>query len=188
MTLEEQADELLRDHQLFHDSFQICHFIVGKAGNAFGRYRQCLREIDARRRRQREIDRALRRATLKLNQIRCYPMTPEAKIDQEEIEEQLADMRACSAGIERELAQFVAIASSLKRELGDLDEEKRYALEAEHWVAVLGGRLRAELIATGTVSTDTMMTIAALPDDLRERVLELPASLKDRFPNFLLEE
>lgn len=188
MTLEQQADELLKDHQLYHDSFQITHFIVGKAGNVFGRYRQCLREIDARRRRQREINRELRRTLLRLARLQGTPLTPEAAIDQEEIEERLEEMHIASAGIDRELAQFVSIAASLKRELGELDEEKRYALEAEHWVTVLTSRIRAELVSTGSVATDTMLTIVALPEDLRDRVLALPAALKERFPNLLLEE
>lgn len=188
MTLESQADELLKDHQLYHDSFQIQHFIVGKAGNAFGRYRQCLREIDARRRRQKEIDRELRRTLIRLARLQNTPMTSEAGIDQEEIEERLEEMHVAQAGIERELSQFVAIAASLKRELGELDEEKRYALEAEHWVTVLVSRIRAELVSTGSVSTDTLLTVVALPDDLRDRVLALPAALKERFPNLLLEE
>jgi hypothetical protein len=84
----------------------------------------------------------------------------------------------------REFAWFLGVARKLKVSLGELTEERRAALEAEHWVTKLREQAASDFQATGRISAGTWSAIASLPAALKDPIL-LDAVNK---PSRLVEE
>ncbi len=72
---------------------------------------------------------------------------------------------------DREYRLLVKLARELKGRIGDIDEGKRAALEADYWVTKIKMMLALDYFAYGRPSREAMDMIAMLPRGMRPMVL-----------------
>lgn len=156
------VDELLLDHQGDHSQRQIDSFIVGDSGgSAYGAYKQCLRELDARH------------ATL-------TGMADDIETQRMELRQRergLASTLKSQAEVQREQDRFLVHARALKAQIGELTPQKRVALDDGMWVQRLRFMLALDVFTMGGPSHGTAETIFKCPPGMRAAIL---AGLGDR--------
>lgn len=168
----------LSDFQGGMSQFQDDYLVTVRAGlTDYGQYKQALREMMTRVRSlkqayedmellrvdmdewQHELSRLAlgeferRRHEIKLNG---------AKIDLVFIEKRISELEA-------EFSRFWQQAQVLKEKVGDLDPDKRRALEADYWKHLL---LERYVIQQGRVDDKLLRDVAAMPGDVRAELLE----------------
>lgn len=167
---------LLKDYQRYHSEFQIDNFIVGNAGDNWASYKQCLREIKTRKQEIKINKQKIELAGLEykaLKRKRFFKFTKysrlKIKFAIENGKENLFEMREDLRDIERELDRFVKIAFKLKKQIGDLNFEKRAALESNSWLNKARFLSLIDSITNhGQPSRATVEFIFALPNHLQQ--------------------
>jgi hypothetical protein len=165
---DETIKYLLGDYRSAHSEFQINNFIIGGEVDDWARYRQALREIDARYKSLISKKDDLELFDLKKKWFR---FGKKARIEKR-IRQRMRD--ALLNGIqetERELKIFVEIALKYKEKFGDIDHIKRQILEADSWRQKAIKMAAVDLIVGGRLSQPTVGLILSLPQKDRENVL-----------------
>lgn len=175
MSLYDEVEELLKDHQPFHSELQIDAFITAKAGGTpFGQYKQSLRELASRwsTMRERYLERASIEGELNVLESSERMTDREAQIEhirksirQKELERTIADA-------EREFVRFLQHAKALKAELGELTDERRRAMELEFWEHQLKTQIAVSLLQSGRIPATILEMLPYLPDGPRDALLE----------------
>lgn len=165
-------EKLLGDYVPNHSDYQIDHFIIGKSGDAWAQYKQCLREIAGR------WDNLLTlREDLELFDLagarpkKFWHCRAAVRIAAARHERKRAALAQSIHHTERELARLVALAVKLKKRIGAIDDEKRAQLEAASWQHKARRMAGIDLFLTGHLSHATMELLLALPDGPRDSVL-----------------
>ena len=173
-------EELLADHQGGHSDLQIERFITIKGNwTAYGRYKQCLREIDGRHRGLQELREEAELAALDLQDAaRWLGSETEGTADhtrrriaRDRQQRRLDQTRRAIAEQERELQRFVELATELKQQLGELTPRRRSELERELWAVRTRAMVALDLFTSGSLSTATAELLIALPADIRRPIL-----------------
>ena len=183
--IEDVIKGLLKDHQPAHSEYQIDHFIIGKSGDAWAQYKQCLREISARW----DSLQTLREDLELLDAESGFEFWRLKKPSAARIAAARKDRRRAAllqsvATTERELEQFVDRAQQLKAAIGDVDDVRRGQLERASWYATARKTAAVEMFCAGTVSKPTMEFILSLTPNERFLILQ---ELKKRAPEIILE-
>jgi len=173
MTTSDDLDihQLLCDHQPGHSAFQIAHFIVTRGNwTPWGKYRQCLRELDRRRAGIEQLEHELEIAALDLADLArrwSFRATTRRRraLERRQLTRKMRDLRLQLRDVRRELNVFLAIARSLKATLGELTQEQRAALEEETWRTKLRGMAALDLATQGRISEPTLSLLLATPHD-----------------------
>lgn len=184
--------ELLKDHQLYHSSFQIDNFITVRAGETqFGQYKQTLRELFKRYRGLKElyVSRELLRVDIEeleytnatgFVQRRNDINLTKYRMDIEDLERNISDT-------EREFSRFYAQADALKAQIGELTLEKRDQLDQEMWVHKLKTMVAVDYITKGRIGENALTFIRSIPKEIRKPLLSEikdQTTLLDWFDNF----
>jgi hypothetical protein len=184
-----RIDELLADYQHFHSTLQMQAFITGRAGlgKPWGMYLQALRELKKRRDDLQQMDINQRRLALQIAELdgtkrpwfrsfwrllagELYRQREQLKL--EELRNAMKEARLVRSDVQREFNEFYDQADKLKTELGPLTPEIRHQLDCEQWAHNLRASALLELLATDSMSTNTLEFLAAAPAELREKVLQ----------------
>ncbi len=174
-------DELLKDYQGRHSTFQIDNFIIGKQGDRWSRYKQALREISNRYQSLMDLKEDLEL----FDMARCWRWRSlfgkRARIWKKRRIRSRAAMVENISETERELKRFVWLATKLKRDIGNLDKEKRAVLEADSWRQKSLRMAGIDLLVNGRIGQPTMELILALP--VREQTEVLGVLAPDAKPD-----
>lgn len=173
--------ELLSDHQGGHSDLQIEQFITVKGHwTTYGRYKQCLREIDKRHRGLVDLREEAELAAMDLMEAE-EPATlavtdtrerTRLRIARDRQQRQLDQIQQTIAETERELHRFVAIASELKPQVGELTPERRNELDRELWSVRVRAMVALDMFTQGGLSPATAELLIALPAEIRKPILE----------------
>lgn len=181
--MDETVKHLLEDYQAAHSEFQIKNFIIRGEVDDWARYKQALREIDARSKNLAAKRDDLELFDLKKKRFRFGKKARIEKGIRERVKEALLN------GIqetEREMKVFLEIAIVLKKKFGKIDPVKRQVLEACSWKAKALRMAGVDFIVGGRLSQPTIGLILTLPKRDQVEVLTMisPKNLKD--PHHLL--
>ena len=171
----EKIKDLLADYQPKHSEFQIIHFIVGKAGDNWAKYKQALREIKSRV----EALQNLKEDQLLLENPKkeMFPAIRKStkvfrRIAKDRRDRQLASVNLEIEHTERELETLIKIAEPLKRHFGEVDRFKRKSLEANSWFNKARQMAALDMyINRGQLSERSMEMILALPAKARAQIM-----------------
>lgn len=159
--------DLLADHQEFHSTLQLDHFItIRSGGTLYGCYKQSLRELHSRLHslRQRYIER--RKLELKLEKA--------DDIKALEIRWRIDSINRETPDAEREFIRFYGQAAAIREALAadgirfPLDAEARDHLDRQMWAHRIRCMAAVEFIAQGRLSAGTIEVLQALPSDMRK--------------------
>lgn len=183
--LRDQIEELLCDHQHFHSSLQIDHFIVSASGKTlYGMYRQALRELEGRYKaiRQRYLKKhRLERHIEKLSKLEDQDLVRIGKeLDLEDLERVIEDS-------ERELVRFFLHAKRLKAELGPLTPAKRVEMEQVYWATEFRSQIAVSLLSGNGVPRGVIEYLPHLPIPLREVIINSisnPGEVQEWYLNY----
>jgi len=178
----ETMERLLADHQMFHSDFQISEFILNgdACGNVYGMYRQCLRELDKRKRVLRQLYIERERKMLDLSDIKAQSTMPMGKrvktlahlaLDARELELQLEDLQAHIKDTEREFQNFFTYAIRLKEELGELTPARRDELDREMWAHRAKVMAALDLLTVRHFQEKTFRMINSFPSHQRDSLV-----------------
>jgi len=178
------VDTLLSDYQSRHSDFQIDNFIIGKQGDNWSMYKQCLREIH-----MRSTSLVTLKEDLELMDIERwkwkFSISKKSKIRKKRRARVRNELVKSINETERELKRFVSLAKKLKRKIGELSYEKRAVLEADSWLQKARRMAGMDmLINRGQISQTTLEMIVALPPRERKSILYEIANGPD--PNRLI--
>ena len=174
--------ELLKDHQLYHSSFQMDNFITVRAGETqYGQYKQTLRELFKRYRGLKELYVARELLQIDIEELEYNNATGFVKrrndinlakhrMDMEDLERNISDT-------EREFKRFYAQADVLKAQIGELTPEKRDKLDQEMWVHKLKTMVAVDYITKGRIGENALTFIRSIPKEMRKPLL---AEIKDQ--------
>ena len=172
-------EELLADHQGGHSDLQIERFITIRGNwTAYGRYKQCLREIDGRHHGLQDLREEAELAELDLQDADHLVSETEGSADhtrrriaRDRQQRRLDQTRRAIAEQERELQRFVELATELQQQLGELTPERRSELERELWAVRTRAMVALDLFTQGSLSPATAELLIALPADIRRPIL-----------------
>ena len=168
--IEKNIEILLSDFRALHSEYQIENFIIGGQGDAWAKYKQCLREIANRHESLLNQKESLEHFDLK----RCwYGFGKVARIKKSARSRLRKTMINGIAEIERELERFISLAIELKNQLGEIDERKRAELEAGSWRFKALRMAGIDLLVNGRIGHPTMDLILMLPEKDRGGVLKI---------------
>lgn len=174
-------ERLLADHQPGHSAFQIAHFIVTRGNwTPWGKYRQCLRELERRRGAIEQLEHELEIAALDLTDLArrwSFRATTRRRrmLERRQIARRMRDLRLQLRDVRRELAVFLAIAKALRKRIGPLTPERRARLEAETWHERIGIMAAIDRLTNrGAPSASTQELFLALPPADRARIAGPP--------------
>ena len=182
-------DELLKDFELYHSDFQIDNFIIGGQGTDWFQYKQCLREIKSR---VESLDSATEQMALFeigrksiRGKIKLFFMgSIRRKIFLNSETRQAAAMAQNIRDTRRELDRFVGLAKKLRARIGEIDSDRRQALESEGWYQKALHMAAVEIYTAGGPSKQTVEFILSLPMEYRKSIL---TNLKSVKPERILE-
>ena len=192
-------DALLDDEQLFHSTYQLTHFIVGKGGTPYGQYKQAVRELSQRvgalrglfvRGKQMEL--RAKKLALAMSE---NPTCDEDRLKHEELhlEQSQETWNRCSLeqsikDTYREFTVLFELAASLKEQIGTLTDEVREELEANQWKYNTQFHIAMDMISHGAVSKQTWSLIMSLASEDRAELIQ-PAGTQpiEYFRNWLLK-
>lgn len=159
---------MMKHHRRFHSPFQIRHFIVGRAGTAWGQYQQCLREIHTRRMSTVDDIKRMRNS-----------------IEEERTEIALAIKERCD-----ELDIFIELAKNLSDQIiaehGELTPETIDRLDADLWMHRLRISAATDLFRFGSVSSETIELMLSCPIEMRKDLLDEVQNDKEGLKAFAL--
>jgi hypothetical protein len=174
---------LLKDHQLYHSSFQMDHFITVRAGETqYGQYKQTLRELFKRYRGLKElyVGRGLLQVDideLEYNFTKTKFDTRRKKINLAKHYMDMEDLERNILDTEREFKRFYAQANALKALIGELTPEKRGKLDQEMWAHKLKTMVAVDYITKGRIGENALTFIRSIPKGMRKPLL---AEIKDQ--------
>lgn len=166
------SKELLVDHRTLESAFQIDHFVIGRAGDEWGRYQQALRQIDT-------LESAIVEDRLIIAELKHEILV--ANPERSAIEkarttanvERLARAERVIVEKLRNLEHLKSIAAPLQDSIGELDEGRRYELDRGLWEYRLKMRAAIDVLMAGGVSRETLELMIACPIDMRARLVGL---------------
>ena len=175
--------QLLKDHQLYHSSFQMDNFITVRAGETqYGQYKQTLRELFKRYRGLKELYVARELLQVDIDELshnhsstdfvfrRKNINLAKYRMDMEDLERNISDT-------EREFKRFYAQADALKAQIGELTPEKRDMLDQEMWAHKLKTMVAVDYITKGRIGENALTFIRSIPKEMRKPLL---AEIKDQ--------
>lgn len=169
-------EELLNDYEKYHSAFQIEHFIVGKQGNTFGRYRQALRELHGRHHNVRDMFLRIEELRLRIAGLERWRWLPWGRGLRRNrlarLRMELAEAEESMSHGKVEYEHFLEIARALKTELGGMPPARRRELEEDYWFARFRKMAAVSLMATGHVDPTLLDSILSLPPARRMRLLD----------------
>lgn len=186
-----EVETLLLDHEKYHSSFQIDHFITSKAGGTtYGMYRQALREMGKRyenlKRQYIEHKRAnIDRAELEhdIKRAKGADGRPLSKFDLErkklDLTEKVMEHEAAervTQDLTREFLRFLGQAQALKKELGPISALTRKVLDRAMWVHKMKQKVALDLWANGRLTSNVLDNIMVLPFDDQQKVLDFASN------------
>lgn len=172
---ENTIEQLLADHQAGHSELQIDRFIIEKGNwTPYGRYKQALREIDSRHASLQAMREDAEIAELELRSVLAWfrRLTRRGQIANARQRRKLEGIRRVMATQQRELDRLVTLAAGLKEQIGELTDERRAELDAELWAVRTRAMLALDLFAGGRPSPGTAELLVALPEEIRQPILE----------------
>jgi len=168
---------LLNDHREKHSYFQIENFIIGCQGSDWFQYRQCLREIKARWETLEMLKEDLILMQIpKPSKFRFFVKSDRMKkrIMKRREARKISSLTENISEVEREIKKLINLALKLKKSIGDIDDEKREALEADSWYQKARKMAAVDIMVHGGISKQTMDFILSLPKaDLKNILLEI---------------
>jgi len=181
-------DELLKnDLENRHSNFQISNFIIGKQGDPWAQYKQCLIEIKGRLDNLEKLKEDAEILKIKMEEKRFYFPTKnnviKKRLRKRRADRQLQNILSDIIGTEREMEAFINLAKKLKEEIGELTEEKRYQLETKSWAAKGLKMAAIDILASGRISNQTYDFLFALP---KESMVDIIRKLSSKKPMELL--
>jgi len=182
-----QIKNTLLDYEKNHSIFQIDNFIIGKQGDLWAQYKQCLREMRGRIDNLEVLNGELELIKIEIASFKlCWPSKTAIKKKRMKKVWKKRKLEVIAANIidtEREAVRFAEIAEKLKGELGEITPERRYQLETESWKNKGIKMAAIDILATGRISNQTYDFIFSLP---KESQLELFSKLSAKQPMALL--
>lgn len=175
MSLYDEVEELLKDHQPFHSELQIDAFITAQAGGTrYGQFKQALREIASRWAglRGRYVEREQLLGELKVLQSSDRMTDRDGQIELARKSIQLDELERSIRDGEREFARFKQHGDALKKEIGELTPERRRELELEFWEHRLRTQIAVSLLSSGRVPATIIEMLPFLPDGPRDAIEE----------------
>jgi hypothetical protein len=175
--------KLLKDHQLYHSSFQMDNFITVRAGETqYGQYKQTLRELFKRYRGLKElyVGRGLLQVDIderEYNFTKTKFDTRRKKINLAKHYMDMEDLERNILDTEREFKRFYAQADALKAQIGELTPEKRDKLDQEMWTHKLKTMVAVDYITKGRIGENALTFIRSIPKEIRKPLL---AEIKDQ--------
>lgn len=164
------SKELLADHRALESEFQIDHFVIGRAGDDWGKYQQALRQIDTLE--SAIVEDRLIIAELKHEILIANPeRSALEKARTTANVERLARAERVIVEKIRNLEHLKSIAVKLQDSIGDLDEPRRYELERALWEHRLKMRAAIDVLLGGNVSRETLELMISCPIDMRARLV-----------------
>lgn len=163
------------DYRTRHSEFQIDNFILTKGNwTTWGMYRQCLREVDSRERTKCELEEQLELLELDVSELESEG----GAIDKRKAIELRGKRRGVGylkreiAENERELSRFREHEQRLKEIVGELTDERRSELEADHWATKTRLMAAIDLATVGSIQPNTIPMILCLPAEIRLPILK----------------
>ena len=174
--------ELLKDHQLYHSSFQMDNFITVRAGETqYGQYKQTLRELFKRYRGLKELYVARELLQVDIEELEYNNVTGFVKrrndINLAKHRMNMEDLERNISDTEREFKRFYAQADALKAQIGELTPEKRDHLDQEMWTHKLKTMVAVDYITKGRIGENALTFIRSIPKEMRKPLL---AEIKDQ--------
>lgn len=175
-------DALIDDHEIFHSDFQIGEFIINgdACGNVYGMYKQCLRELDKRKKALRDHYIQRRRNAIKHEEISAEIVAPmmerkkllaSLELDLKESELSMLDHQHTIKHTEREFQQFFTHASRLKEKLGKLTPERRAKLDREMWMHRCKYMIAMDRMAIGRLQEKTFRMMGAFLSEEKQSLV-----------------
>lgn len=171
MTIFDRAEKnLLSDFRSEHSEFQLMNFVIPGAGGVWEKYRQALRELNARHRKIKdEISDiiSLKNEITKTEKKRPrFFYNSKIKILKTKLESTIEAHKPRM----REYCTIYGAAIKLKRKLGEITPQKRRELEAEMWVEKARRMAAIDLISIGGLQRSTVEFITSFPVELRRKI------------------
>jgi hypothetical protein len=182
---------LLADYEKYHSSYQMENFIIGSQGNAWGQYKQCLREIKSRSQNIEEMkdERKLLEldiADLRIKRFFCFRRSTRIRnaIRLNSLRRKLLDLEESLSHTLRELIFFVDSAKRIKSESWGnkpITGDMRKSLEAQMWFERITQMMAVDMLAFGRVSKNTFDMIFNMPKTDRKELLAMiePANIEN---------
>ena len=164
----ESIDNLLSDFQRFNSLFQIKEFILEaeSGGTAYGYYKQCLRELHARRCAFNKSVASVLRLEAKMQELERATPTSEILISRFENRNALSETYAVMSEQWREMHIYWQHAKAVRKLLPDpLTDQERDRLELEFWTSTVARRIHIERLAQGSISQETLKMLYHLPTE-----------------------
>lgn len=172
MNLILQAENLLRDFESAHSEFQIDNFIIGSAGDPWAQYKQCLREIHARRESVINLQEQIELHEMNSVRVRwLFIRKKKAEIEKRQWRRKRKALVKRLSESKRELARFVDLALELKKSIGEIGPDEKRRLEEQSWLYKARRMAGIDVIVNGRIGKQTLEMILALPDAQRREIL-----------------
>ena len=173
---------LLADYEKYHSVYQIENFIIGGQGNAWAKYKQCLREIKSRRdniesmRDERELLLLDIKSMKRKRWFRGKLSRARDLIKLKSSQRKIKDIDECLYHISRELIYFVNLAKRIKKESwGDkiISGDLRKKLEAQMWLERVKQMMAVDILSFGAVSKPTIEMLFNMPKEERKELFKM---------------
>ena len=195
MSLDNQINLLLHDYESGHSEFQIRQFIVNSEVHPWHKYKQCLREIYARRETiesKKRILETINQSILKLNSKkgRRFFGSKKKEIELAELISKKIDFEKKISLAKRELVCFVEAAFEIRSNHGfdRLNHDEKKYLEAEAWKEKAKFMLCLDIFCLGSIGKQTIEFIYKLPQKTKRELLSsIDIKDRNRMINYLVE-
>lgn len=187
-TLEERVFDLTRDLYHEYSNFQMLYFIICASGiTLYGRWRQALRELEARYDTRRSLKRQLAVHKLEVPYLKRWVFGKLRRarrvIRLDGVEDQIIDEERRLIGNQREMIFLIQMVNKLRNELGDVSD--REALERNHWAEKLTFDVILSRVSKSPPDKRLLEILNFLPEEVRKQIgsaLDADVqTLQDRF-------
>ena len=172
----EKAKTFLKDYEKNHSTFQIDNFIIGKQGDRWAQYKQCLQEIYSHVESIKNSKMNLKVMSLEKPRFSFYLPTKLNRAKRlhakEILKARISKAQESISVMEKELGRFLEIAKRLKNKIGPITDERRQQLELESWTAKGRKMAAIDRVLTGRISHQTFEFILSLPIESQDSILD----------------
>jgi len=162
-------EELLKDHEMYHSTFQQDYFITGAEATPYGQYKQALREISTRVDSIKNSEWELEKLLVEIEEQKEKAKKGkkfERKYAEIEIKRKFHQAEQVDKSIDavkKELERFVQHGIALKKQIGDLTPEKSYELEKELYFEKCKEMLVTDWACLSRIQPQTYELMMSLP-------------------------
>jgi hypothetical protein len=181
--MKEDIKYLLEDYEAYHSRFQIENFIIGSKGNAWAKYKQCLREIRSRGNHIEDLKDQKELIRLDLKDLNRKKRLSIRRAKKNRISIQINSLKRKAVEVEesihhsmRELIHFVNAAKRIRAESwgsGIITNSLKKELEAQMWREKAKQMLAVDIIAFGQLSKPTVEMLFSMPRKVRAELFKM---------------